>query len=60
MLYAEVCYGVCFLLSGSQVAFMLPHGGQLLGFAMPQPNGVYPWQAYMPPGDGLWLTPGVH
>ena len=25
----------------------LPTGAQLLGFAMPQPCGVYPWQAYV-------------
>ena len=26
---------------------------------MPIPYGVYPWQAYMPLGAGLWPTPGV-
>ena len=37
-----------------------PMGAQLLWFVMPQPNGLYPWQVYVLPGDGLWLIPGVH
>ena len=24
------------------------------------PIGVYPWQAYVQPGDGHWSTPGMH
>ena len=35
-------------------------GAQLLGFAPWQPFGVYPWQAYVQPGDGHWSTPGMH
>ena len=35
-------------------------GAQLLGFAPLQPIGVYPWQAYVQPGDGHWSTPGMH
>ena len=35
-------------------------GAQALGFAPWQPFGVYPWQAYVQPGDGHWSTPGVH
>ena len=37
-----------------------PMGAQLLGFAPWQPFGVYPWQAYVQPGDGHWSTPGMH
>ena len=37
-----------------------PLGAQPLGFAPLQPLGVYPWQAYVQPGDGLWCTPGMH
>ena len=40
-LYACFCCGVCFLLSGSHVAAMLTTGAQPLGFALPQPYGVY-------------------
>ena len=36
-----------------------PLGAQPLGFAASQPFPVYPWQAYMPPGDGQWPIPGV-
>ena len=35
-------------------------GAQLLGFAPLQPFGVYPWQAYVQPGDGHQSTPGMH
>ena len=38
----------------------LPSGAQPLGFAPLQPFGVYPWQAYVQPGDGHWSTPGMH
>ena len=31
-----------------------------LGFAPWQPFGVYPWQAYVQPGDGHLSTPGMH
>ena len=37
-----------------------PIGAQLLGFAPLQPFGVYPWQAYVQPGDGHWSMPGMH
>ena len=37
-----------------------PMGAQPLGFASWQPFGVYPWQAYVQPGDGHWSTPGMH
>ena len=37
-----------------------PIGAPLLGFAPLQPFGVYPWQAYVQPGDGLWSSPGMH
>ena len=36
-----------------------PKGAQPLGFAPLQPFGVYPWQAYVHPGDGHWSTPGM-
>ena len=35
-------------------------GAQLLGFAPWQPFGVYPWQAYVQPGDGHRSTSGMH
>ena len=35
-------------------------GVQTLGLAPWQPFGVYPWQAYVQPGDGHWSTPGMH
>ena len=35
-------------------------GAQPLGFAPLQPFGVYPWQAYVHPGDGHQSTPGMH
>ena len=37
-----------------------PMGAQPLGFAPLQPFGVYPWQAYVQPGDGHWSTPDMH
>ena len=35
-------------------------GTQQLGFAPLQPFGVYPWQAYVQPGDCHWSTPCMH
>ena len=37
-----------------------PIGAQPLEFAPLQPLGVYPWQAYVQPGDGHQSTPGMH
>ena len=37
-----------------------PMGAQTLGFALWQPFGVYPWQAYVQPGSGQWSTPSLH
>ena len=37
-----------------------PMGAQPLGFATLQPFGVYPWQAYVQPGDRHWSTSGMH
>ena len=37
-----------------------PMWAQPLGFAPLQPFGVYPWLAYVQPGDGHWSTPGMH
>ena len=34
-------------------------GSRTLGFAPLQPFGVYPWQAYVQPGDGHQSTPGM-
>ena len=50
-----VSYHVCFLLSGSHVASIFTEGAQTLWFAPLQPLMVYPWQVYVPSGDGLWL-----
>ena len=35
-------------------------GAQPLGFAPLQPFGVYPWQAYVQPGDGHQSMAGMH
>ena len=35
-------------------------GAQPFGFVPLQPFGVYPWQAYVQPGDGHWSMPGMH
>ena len=53
-------YGVCFLLSGSCVDVMFTNGGSTIGVATLQSFRVYPWQAYVSAGDGLWPLPGVH
>ena len=37
-----------------------PMGAQPLGFAPLQPFGVYPWEAYVQPGDGHQYTSGMH
>ena len=37
-----------------------PLEAQPLGFAPLQPIGIYPWQAYVQPGDGHWSMPGMH
>ena len=49
-----VSHAVWILLSASHV------GAQPLGFATPQLVGVYPWQTYVSPCNGLWYMPGVH
>ena len=52
--------GVCFLLSDASWMPYSPMGAQWLGFASLQPFGVYPWQAYVQPGDGHRSMPGIH
>ena len=52
--------GVCFLVLGAHLDAIFTYGAQTLGFAPWQPFGVYPWQAYVQPGDGHWSTPGMH
>ena len=52
--------GVCFILSGAKLDAIFTYGAQPLEFAPLQPFGVYPWQAYMLPGDGHQSTPGMH
>ena len=52
--------GVCFLILGAELMPYSPMGAQPLGFAPLQPFGVYPWQAYMQPGDGHQSMPGMH
>ena len=39
---------------------MFTNGISTTGFTLPQPFGVYPWQAYVPPHDGLWPILGVN
>ena len=53
-------FGVCTLLSNPLVATLSPVGAQPLEFVILQPYETYPWQAYVPPGYGLWPMPGVH
>ena len=48
-----VISGVCFLLLGAKL-------DAIFTYAPWQPFGVYPWQAYVQPGDGHWSTPGMH
>ena len=55
-----VCSSVCFLLSGAMLDAISTLGAQPLGFAPLQPLGIYPWQAYVQPGDGHWPMPGMH
>ena len=57
MFVLVMVFAFCF-----QVPMWLPClsvGAQPLLFAMPQPYGVYPWHAYVPPGDGPWRIPRV-
>ena len=57
MLVLVMVFAFCF-----QVPMSLPcspMGAHLFGHAMQQPYGLYLWQVYVPPGDGLWPTPGV-
>ena len=51
---------VYFILPGANWMPYSPMGAQPLGFAPLQPFGVYPWQAYVQPGDGHQSTPGMY
>ena len=55
-----VCSGVCFLLLGAELDAIFSYGGSTIRVAPWQPFGVYPWQAYVQPGDGHQSTPGMH
>ena len=46
-------WGCCFGFQVHMWVYCLPIGVQSLGCAS-QSFRVYPWQAYIPPGDGLW------
>ena len=39
---------------------MFTYEGSAFGVCELQLFGVYPCQAYVPPSDGMWATPGVH
>ena len=39
---------------------IFPYGGSAIRVVPLQPFGVYPWQAYVQPGDSHWSTPGMH
>ena len=57
-LLSVMVFGLCF-----QAPMWLPcspTGAQSLRFVPLQHFSIYPWQAYVPPDDGLWLMPGVH
>ena len=41
------------------MAAMFTSGGLTIRVYNMQPFRVYPWQAYVPPGDGPWLMSGV-
>ena len=60
MLYISAWYGVCFLISGSYVAAMLTSGGSTIGFCNATSLWRYPWQAYVPHGNGPWSAPEMH
>ena len=53
--FVDVCYGVCFSLSGAILDAIFTNGAQPL-----QPFGAYPWQIYVHPGDGHWPSQGMH
>ena len=58
VLVSVIVYAFCF-----QVPCWMPYspmGTQPLEFAPLQPCRAYPWQAYVQPGDGHWLTQGTH
>ena len=55
-----VCSGVCFLLSGTMLDAKSPLGAQPLRFEPLQCLGVYPWQAYVQPGECHQPTPDMH
>ena len=65
---ATILYIICLvstLVAGFyfQVPYWMPcspMGPQPLGFAPLEPFGVYPWQAYVQPGDGHQAMPGMH
>ena len=59
-IHVGVSYGVCFLLSSSNVDAIFTNGGPTVGFVPLQPFGAYPLQVYVHPGNGLRPMPGMH
>ena len=55
MLVSVIVFAFCF-----QVPMWPLMGAQLFGHTPLQPFRVYPQQAYVPPGSGLWTMSGVH
>ena len=51
-IYAGVCYGACFLLSGSNVDVIFTYEVQPMGFVPLHPPREYLWQVYVHLEDG--------
>ena len=60
LIYAGVCFGVCFLLSCAILDVIFTNGAQLFGFASLLPFRTYLGQANVHPGDGHLPMPGMH
>ena len=53
-------FGVCFLLLGAKLDAVFTYGGSTIRVCTLATFRVYPWQAYVQPGDGHQSTPGMH
>ena len=58
--WISVCYGVCILLSGSNMDATLATGNSNTGISLHSPFKVYPRQANVHFGAGLWPMPKGH
>ena len=60
MWYICASYDVCFLLSSSLIVAVQTNGGSAFEVCNAATLRVYPWQVFVPPGDGHMPMPGVH